>query len=151
PEYADAHNDLGAAEAASGQFPEAAEEFQKAVDLEPEHPLALANLSIVMAKMKNLEEAGRVARRALEIHPDDAQMHLILGSSLLDEKSDLTEALTHLKRAAEQFPKAHLLAAEALSRSGHREEAADHLQEYLRRSSPDDPQRAKIETWLVQL
>src|SRR5205823_144387 len=45
PEYADAFNELGAIEAKQGDLPHALEAFQKAVEVVPDHGLALSNVS----------------------------------------------------------------------------------------------------------
>jgi tetratricopeptide (TPR) repeat protein len=151
PEFADAHNELGAAYAALKELPQAAEEFQKAIDIAPEHRLALPNLSIVLARMKRFREAEQVARQALKIAPGQAQMRYILAASLMEEHGNQAEALDNLERAANEIPKAHLLAADLLAQTGRRDEAAKHLEEYLRHSSPKDSERPKVEVWLAQL
>ena len=104
-------------------YPQAAEQFQKAIDLVPEHRLALPNLSVVLAKLKRIHEAGEVARRALLVVPGDARMHYILALSLLSENKQTTEALNSLHRASTDIPKAHIVAAEVLASTGRRDEA----------------------------
>ncbi len=113
------------------QLPEAAEEFQKAIDLVPEHPMALPNLSIVLAKMKNYHDAGEVARRALKVVPGSGRIHYILAVSMLAEHGNLDEIIAHLERAATDVPSAHLTAAELLAQRGRSPEAIRHLEEYL--------------------
>jgi tetratricopeptide (TPR) repeat protein len=151
PEFADAYNELGAADAALNDLPKAAEDFQKAVDLVPDHSLALPNLAIILAKLKRYHEAGDVARRALKLAPGSCHMHYILAASLLLENGNSEEALENLQRAAEEMPKARLLAADLLSQRGRREEAIHQLEEYLRVAPPDDSSRAKAEARLAQL
>ena len=150
PEFVDAHNELGAAEAALGQLPQAAEEFQKAINLVPDHRLALPNLSIVLAKMKRYHEAGQVARRALKVVPG-APMYYILAFSLIADHAEPQEALNNLQRASGEIPKAHIVAAEVLVQAGRRDEAVQQLEEYLRVQPADDAERSKVEARLAEL
>jgi tetratricopeptide (TPR) repeat protein len=151
PEFVDAHNELGAAEAALGQLPEAADQFQKAIDLVPDHRLALPNLSIVLAKMKRFHEAGEVARRALKVLPGAPKMYYILAFCLLADHGEPQEALKNLKLAAVEIPKAHIVAADVLAQIGRPAEAIQQLEEYLRIQPPDDVERPKVEARLVEL
>jgi tetratricopeptide (TPR) repeat protein len=151
PEYADAYNELGAAEASLKDLPKAAEYFQKAVDLVPEHSLALPNLAIILAKLKRYSEASALARRALQIQPASCNMHFILAASLLLDKGGSEEVLDHLQRASAELPKAHLMAADLLVQEGKRDEAAHHLQAYLAAVPPDDANRTKVEAELARL
>jgi tetratricopeptide (TPR) repeat protein len=151
PEFVDAYNELGAADVALGHLPEAAEQFQKAVNLVPEHRLALPNLSIVLAKMRRFHEAAEVARRALLVVPGMAKMQYILAIGLLSEHKESQEAIKNLRSASGEIPKAHLVAAEALVECGKRDEAAQELEDYLRTQPADDDQRAKVEARLAEL
>ena len=151
PEFADAYNELGAAEAGLKHLPEAAEYFQKAIELVPEHLYALPNLSIVLAKMPRLHEAGEVARRALRVVPNDGRMHYILATSLLAEPARLDEAIDHFERAAATIPSAHVTAAELLAKSGRSQEAIRHLEQYLLLAAGDDSLRPKAEARLAEL
>lgn len=151
PEFADAYNELGAAEASLGNLPEAADDFQKAIDLAPEHRLALPNLSIVLAKMKRYKEAADVARRALRVTPASAPVRFILAASLVACHGDAAEALANLRQAETEIPKAHLLEAQLLVEAGRPEDAANQLEEYLRVTARDDPERGKIEGYLADL
>ena len=143
PEFSDAYNELGAAEANMGQLPEAAEQFQKAIDLVPEHRLALPNLSIVLAKMKRFHEAGLVARRALELVPGAGpKMHYILAFGLLADHAEPQEAITNLKIASIEIPKAHIVAADVLVQCGRKDEAVQELENisaFSRRMIPNVP------------
>jgi superkiller protein 3 len=152
PEFSDAYNELGAADANMGKLPEAAEQFQKAIDLVPEHRLALPNLSIVLAKMKRYHEAGQVARRALQLVPGAGpKMHYILAFGLLADHAEPQEAITNLKIASAEIPKAHIVAADVLEQCGRRAEAVQELEEYLRVQPSNDPERPKVEARLAQL
>jgi tetratricopeptide (TPR) repeat protein len=151
PEFADAHNNLGAAYADQGELPQAAGEFQKTIDLEPEHRLALANLAIVLARMKNYSEAAPVARRTLKLYPGLGKIRFILAVSLLATQGDAAEVLENLERAAADVPRAHLLAADLLEQTGRRAEAVKHLEDFLHTAPPDDSQRPKAEARLAQL
>jgi tetratricopeptide (TPR) repeat protein len=151
PEFADAFNELGAAEVSLGKLPEAAGNFQKAVDLAPEHRLALPNLSIVLAKMKHFQEAGKVARRALKVMPANPTLRFILAASLIEGHGDAGEALANLRQADAEIPKAHLLEARLLAEAGRRADAVNQVETYLRVTAPDDPDRSKIEAYLSEL
>jgi len=151
PEFADAYNELAAAEAELGDLPHSAEHFQKAVDLVPEHRFALPNLSIVLAKLDRYHEAGEVARRALVVVPGSCKIHYILAVSLLKEDGDVDEVLLHLTRATDEVPRAHLVAADLLLQKGRREEAVRHLEDYLQVVPQDDAYRARVEARLVEI
>ena len=152
PEFCDAYNELGASEVALGLLPDAAVQFQKAIDLEPDHRFALPNLSIVLAKMKRFHEAGIVARRALQVVPGaGGKMHYILAFGLLADHAEPQEAITNLQLAAMEIPKAHIVAADVLSQCGRRTEAIRELEEYLRIQPKDDSERAQVEARLAEL
>lgn len=150
-EFADAYNELGGVDAGLNHLEEAAAQFQKAIDLVPEHRRALPNLSIVLAKMERFHEAGQVARRALQVVPGDGHMHYILAASLMMEHRSIDEILPHLERAAADVPSAHLTAAELLAQCGRFEEAIHLLEDYLGRAAPGDALRPKAEARLAQL
>jgi tetratricopeptide (TPR) repeat protein len=151
PEYSDAFNELGAAEAGAGNLAAAADAFQKAVDVAPEHPFALPNLSIVLAQLGRYQEAIDAARRALKVVPNSGRVHYILAASLLITHGDIDEALDHLERAASEVPKAHLAAADVLIFRGRDQEAAKHLEEFLKVAPPDDKERPNAEARLATI
>jgi tetratricopeptide (TPR) repeat protein len=151
PEYADAYAYLGAAQVSLGQLDEGAKQFQKAIDLVPDHTLAIANLSIVLSKLKRYDEAGQAARQALKLDPSLLKMRYILALSLTMKQGHETEALENLERAASEIPKAHLLAADILTHTGRRDDAARQLEQYLRAAPARDTDRERVEEWLAQL
>jgi tetratricopeptide (TPR) repeat protein len=130
---------------------QAAKEFQKAIDLVPDHSMAVANLSVTLCKMEQYPEAEKLARRALQLDSSLLKIRYILAVSLMAQHRNNTEALENLQRAAGEVPKAHLVAAELLAQTGSRDEAAKHLEEYLRATPERDADRQKVETWLKEL
>jgi tetratricopeptide (TPR) repeat protein len=151
PEFAEAYNDLGGVDCDLKDYPSAAADFQKAIDLVPEHPRALPNLSIVLAKMHRLEEAGQVARRALRAAPADGRLHYIIGASLLSEPRRYDEAITEFERAAEAVPSAHVTLADLLAKRGRSEDAIRHLEDFLAVASANDPLRPQAQASLAAL
>ena len=151
PKFADAFNAIGMTYAALGELQQAADQFQKAIDLLPDHVGAAANLSIVLCKLKHYREAGELARRALKINPGLLKLRYVLGFSLVNEGGNKVEALDNLQRATVEVPGAHLLVAKILAETGRREEAAQHLDDYLRSPGARDLDRPAVEAWLEQL
>ncbi len=151
PEYADAYNDLGGVDSDLKDFPAAAADFQKAIDIVPEHPRALPNLCIVLAKMQNLTEAGQVARRALRVVPGDGRMHYILGASLISAPGRLDEAMGEFERAAEAVPSAHIAMADLLAKHGRPQDAIRHLEDFLAGAPANDPLRPTAQASLDAL
>ena len=151
PEFADALHGMGVTHAALGQLQQAADEFQRTIDLVPDHPRAAANLSIVLCKLDRYHEAAEVARRALKLNPSLSKIRYVLGVSIVSEGGDKAEALDNLQRAAADIPEAHLLVAKILADTDRREDAANHLEEYLRSSPANAQGRVNAEAWLEQL
>jgi uncharacterized protein HemY len=151
PEFAEAYNELGASLFAMGQSKEAIEQFQKAIDLVPDHELALYNMCVVLGKLQRWHEAEEAARRSLNHYPDQPPIRFILAVSLISENEHLGEALDNLRKAAVEFPKAHLVAADVLEQTGRKKEAGDQLEEYLRVSSPQDTDVERVKFWLMKL
>jgi tetratricopeptide (TPR) repeat protein len=151
PEFADSFNGMGISFAALGQLPQAAEQFQKAIDLVSDHPGAAANLSIVLCRLQRYHDAVEMARRALKLNPGLLKLRYVLGISLVNEGGDKVEALDNLQRATQEVPTAHLLVAKILIETGRGEDAARHLEDYLRLSPDNDRDRAAVQEWLDQL
>ena len=151
PEYADAFNELGAMEVKQGNLERAILEFQKAIDVVPEHNLALANMSIVLAKLRRFDEAAAAARRALRVMPGSGTQMFILATSLLLTTGESDEVLENFERSASEVPRAHLLLAELLVERGKRAEAAQHVQDYLRTAPANDREREKAKAMLAEL
>jgi tetratricopeptide (TPR) repeat protein len=151
PQFADAYNNLGAARSALGHLEEAKDAFEKASELVPDHPLALANLSIVLYKLKQFEDCAIVARRALRLNPTLLNIQYILAISLSMQNGNETEALGYLDHVALEIPQARLLAANILVRIARPEDAAKQLESYLRVTAAEDAQRPTVEQWLAGL
>ena len=151
PEFVEGFNELGAAEVTLGNLATATENFQKALELVPEHPLALFNLTVVLAKQNRFHEAGAVARRALKVDPNSGAVRYILATSLVLENGDKNEAIENFERSADQVPKAHLAAADLLVQDGRRQDAIRHLEQYLRSLPAGATDRAKVEARLEEL
>jgi tetratricopeptide (TPR) repeat protein len=151
PELADGYNNLGSAYAALGQLEQAAEQYQKTIDLVPEHTLALANLSVTLCKLKQYSDAERVARRALKLDSGLLKIRYILAVSLIAQHGNNAEALENLQRASTEVPKARLVAADILAQAGRRDDAAKQLEDYLHSVPEQDTDRQRVGEWLAQL
>ncbi len=149
PDYAEAHNNLGAVYYRGKQFKEAAAEFQAAANLEPDDPKINANLANALAAVNEFALAAEPARRALRGNPGDLRMKLILGLGLkMLGRGD--EALTYLAEAASEFPMARLHCAELLARKRRLRAASQELALYLA-SAPKAENAPEVQRWLGEL
>ncbi len=86
-----------------GNYPAAAEQYARALELSPNLVTAHNRRGIVLNRLGRHAEASAHFRRALALQPRDPQLHNNLGFSLLLE-GDLTAAEQELARALELDP-----------------------------------------------
>jgi Tfp pilus assembly protein PilF len=149
PAYMEAYNNLGSRYLELKQFDLAIDELEKARHLSPDSALVNANLAYAYFLVERCADAERRARNALQSDPNSKKASLLLGLSLKAQDTGLEEALYSLQRAAPEFPKARLLAAEILARQGDHAAAAHEVERYLKSGSVDD--REQVEAWLAEL
>jgi tetratricopeptide (TPR) repeat protein len=125
------HNNLGDALMKRGRLPEAVEQFEAALRLNPNDHVVQFNAGFTAAQQKRVGDAVRHYEAALQLAPDYADSHFQLANALVVLKR-LPQAEEHYRKAVEIDPgravaRAHL--ANLLTMLGKAEEA---LAEYQR-------------------
>ncbi len=100
---ADAFANLGALLARQRRHAEAEACDRRALELAPDHVVALANLAVLLADTGQRDEAETCHRQALALAPDNAAVHSNLGVLLAASKRP-AEAELHYRRALELAP-----------------------------------------------
>ena len=85
PQEAGAHFELGAALLVLGKEREALREYDRALELDPDHLDSLLDRSMVRRSMGNLDGAIADSTRRLELKPDDSYAHNNRGNAYLDQ------------------------------------------------------------------
>jgi protein O-mannosyl-transferase len=143
PNYAEAHNNLGAIFLQTGRTTEAVAQYQAAVRLDPDYPDAHSNLGSALARIPGrLGEATAELEIAVRLDPENARRRLALGNVLLQTPGRLFEAIGQLDTAAKidpQLTDAHYSLAVGLAQIPAR--LPDAVTEFkaVLRSRPDDP------------
>jgi tetratricopeptide (TPR) repeat protein len=130
PRHADALHLLGLAEDAIGRTGDAIRMLRQAASIRPA-PTTLANLSALLTKAGQLDEALAAAGRAIALQPDNSEAFNNLGVALL-QRDLLEEAARAFARAVELRPDyadALRNQAEALNKSGQHHEAIRPLEQ----------------------
>jgi protein O-mannosyl-transferase len=105
PNYAEAHNNLGAILLQSGRTSEAVAEYQAAVRLDPDYPDAHSNLGGALARMPGrLGEAAAELETAVRLDPENARRRAALGNVLLQMPGRMFEAIGQLETAVKLDP-----------------------------------------------
>jgi len=105
PNYADAHNNLGAILLESGHTTEAVAEYRAAVRLDPDYPDAHSNLGSALSRIPGrLPEATAELETAVRLDPENARRRAALGSVLLQIPGRLPEAIVQLETAVRIDP-----------------------------------------------
>lgn len=134
PEFALAHGELGVAYMNLNELEKADKHLSLAYDLKPGSYEPLANLGIVLNRLKKYGEAEAVIRFALKIKDDSAVVHFYLGRALagqnkLDEAE--TEFRTALSMGGTQMVEAHRALANLYLHRKEDQKALTELEAYL--------------------
>lgn len=95
---------VGTAHLLRGDPAAAAEEFRRALALDPDLPSVNAFLGRSLSEMSRADEAAECFRRELQINPNDFDSNLLLGMHLQKAEQDYDEALSHYQRALRVRP-----------------------------------------------
>ena len=97
-------NDYGIGLLRQGDLRGAERAFEQVAKIEPGYADGWVNLARVALFEGRLDEAAERLNRSFAIDPDLAKSHYFLGVAL-KEQGKYDEALTHMRRAAEQYPR----------------------------------------------
>jgi tetratricopeptide (TPR) repeat protein len=98
PLSADYQCDAGVVHRFLGQTEEAVLAFEKALKVDPNHPVAWSNLSDTLLRLGRIDEAIAAGQRAVAAKPTLVEGHSNLGNALRDARR-LDEAVEHFHRA----------------------------------------------------
>jgi tetratricopeptide (TPR) repeat protein len=97
------HNVIGNMHFANGQFLQAAEQFEKALEVSPENAQTYGSLGAAYGKAGRLADAERVLKQGLEHHPRSPEFHFNLG--LVYKQSNRNQmAINHFRSAIKYDP-----------------------------------------------
>jgi len=93
-----AWNNLGILAAREGHTDLAIQDFQRALEIDPEHSIALQNLGSAYRQKKDWAEAKNALERALALNPDDPEANYSLGM-VYAQQNDTERAYQYLQKA----------------------------------------------------
>jgi serine/threonine-protein kinase len=120
-----------------GRFEEAAAELQRAAEIDPLSATVNTCLAGLAYYSRNYDRAMQICRQALEIAPDDIELTGVLGMAG-EAKGSFPEALNAYGRAcalSQDHPMLVALLIATLAKAGRRDEAQQHLDRLLERTS----------------
>ncbi|MBZ5493877.1 MAG: rhomboid family intramembrane serine protease [Acidobacteriia bacterium] len=125
PDDAIGHALLGSAFQQAERFNEAAKEFERSLEIEPDYPYAQVGLARIYAYQKKTDKALELFAKGMpRIEPDAPTLYMYAVA--LKDAGKLPEAESQVRRAIQLDPKdvdAHKLLAEILTMEGKKDEA----------------------------
>ncbi len=111
-------------------YPDAEQEYRKALALQPEDTGALFGLSLALLADSDIDEALRLAQAALKKNPDDAEFNAVMGE-ILSARHDFSTAEPYLKRGLntkpELVPHVHALLSRVFAETNRTQQAIAEL------------------------
>jgi tetratricopeptide (TPR) repeat protein len=98
-----AWNNLGLLSAREGHTDEAIQQFQQALQLDPDHFIALENLGNAYRQAKRWDDAKATLRHALQLNPDSAEANYAMGM-VYAQTDDASRAQEYLQKALAEKP-----------------------------------------------
>jgi len=89
---------MGTAHAMAHEYPNAAKEFERAIELNPKLPTLHSAYAKTLLRLGEVERAGKAFQEELEINSNDFEANLYLGL-LLKQDQENEKALGHFQRA----------------------------------------------------
>ncbi len=132
-----AWNNLGILAAREGRTDEAIAYFQRALELDPDHLIALGNLGNAYRQMKRWDDAKSVLQRALQLSPANPEANYALGM-VFAQLNDTQHAYEYLQKALAArpaYPEALNNLGILYLRTQRRDEAESSFKESIPRSS----------------
>ncbi|MBZ5653430.1 MAG: tetratricopeptide repeat protein, partial [Acidobacteriia bacterium] len=131
---ANAWNNLGLLATREGRTAEAIPYFQEALNLNPDHLIALENLGNAYRQQKNWDEARKLLERAVAVGPQDAEANYSLGMvfAQLNENDRAYEYLQRALKARPGYPEALNNLGVLYLRTRRRDDAVASFEECIR-------------------
>jgi tetratricopeptide (TPR) repeat protein len=148
-QFAAANFNLGMTLVSSGDFAEAANYFQRTIELEPNHLEALINLGAVLGRNRSPELASKMLERAVELNPESIPARVNLAAAL-NASGEFEAAVPHYEAILSAEPNnahSHAHLARSLIELGRIEPAAEHLKTAIR-LNPQDVAATLSLAWL---
>jgi tetratricopeptide (TPR) repeat protein len=98
-----AWNNLGILAAREGNTDLAIQQFERALQIDPEHSIALQNLGNAYRQKKDWPQAKRVLERAVALNPDDPEANYSLAM-VFAQQNDTEHAYEYLQKALTSRP-----------------------------------------------
>jgi Flp pilus assembly protein TadD len=129
-----AWNNLGILAAREGQTDEAIRNFEHALEIDPDHLIALQNLGNAYRQGKRWEDAKAAFQRELQLSPDNPEANYGLGMAFaaLDDTQNADEYLHRAITARPAYPEALNNLGILYVRTQRREEAESSFKESIR-------------------
>jgi Tfp pilus assembly protein PilF len=98
-----AWNNLGILAAREGRTDEAIQNFQRALQIDPDFVISLENLGSAYRQAKRWDDAQKVLQRALQLSPEDAEANYGMGM-VFAQRDDTEQAYEYLQKALASRP-----------------------------------------------
>ena len=147
PGNADIWNEIGMVQAELDAPLEAEAAFRRAIEVDPEDPIAYGNLAILLLDQSRVEEAGTLIDKALDLDPDFHVAYIARGRYLL-QKGDMPGAMESIlagSAANPAYSNGLVAAAIAYYQNGETD-LADQALDNADRLDPNDPVTAIVRT-----
>jgi tetratricopeptide (TPR) repeat protein len=112
-------------------YPDAEQEYRKAMALQPEDTGAMLGLSLTLLADSENDEALRIARAAMKKNPGDPELNAVVGE-ILSAQHDFSAAEPYLRKALntkpELIPHVHALLGRVYAETNRTQQAITELQ-----------------------
>ncbi|MFB3828815.1 MAG: tetratricopeptide repeat protein [Bryobacteraceae bacterium] len=129
-------------------YKRAVEQFEKALELDPQYSQAAMYLGLAANALFDQEKAEKAYRRAIEIDPDYSEARANFGGMLLDI-GNVDEAIRQFNAVLQRQPE-HVLALTLIAQAYRLKEMYPESIESARRAAKLAPRNAEPHLWLAE-
>jgi tetratricopeptide (TPR) repeat protein len=104
PDSFDALFELGCLTGETGEELLSLETWDRAIEIHPNDIPARSNRAAVLSRLKRLDQAENEWKIVIEMDPENAGAHHLIGTFYKDERGDRAKCTMHYKRALEIDP-----------------------------------------------